>query len=283
MTRRSIACSCRTIAIAIVFAATTIGANDVQEDIVYVERDGIAVSYDVVPATEPNSAAVLVMSSGGWVSRKQPIDRVKQGFGFLLDAGYTVVPIRHRSAPEFKVPDAVADVQRAVRHVRHHADDYGIDPTRMAVMGFSSGGHLTLMIALDSDNGASSETADAVSNTSNHVTAGIAYFPPVDLENSVGPNERFPALDFDPSLATSVSPINFADAEDPPILFLHGTEDRLVPLQNSVRMHEALTNEGVESKLSVFEGEAHGIRDPAHQERARNEILAFLASHLSAN
>lgn len=283
MTRRSIACSCRALAIALVFAATTISASDVREDIVYVERDGIEVSYDVVLAAEPNSAAVLLMSSGGWFSRKQPIDRVKEGFRFLLDAGYTVVPIRHRSAPEFKVPDAVADVQHAVRYVRLHAKDYGIDAARMAVMGFSSGGHLTLMIALDSDDGSSSESGDTVSNTPNHVAAGIAYFPPVDLENSVGPNDRFPALDFDPSLATSVSPINFADAEDPPVLFLHGTEDQLVPLHNSVRMHEALTNEGVESELSVFEGEAHGIRDPAHQERARNEILAFLASHLSAN
>lgn len=283
MNRRAITCTYRILAVAIVVVATTIGANDVQEGIVYVEREGIEVSYDVVHAAEPNGAAVLLMSSGGWFSQKWPIDDVKERFGFLLDVGYTLVPIRHRSAPEFKVPDAVADVQHAVRHIRHHADDYGIHPTRMAVMGFSSGGHLTLMISLDSDDGSSAETDDAVANTPNHVAAGIAYFPPVDLENSAGPNERFPALDFDPSLATAVSPINFADAEDPPILFLHGTEDRLVPLHNSTRMHEALTNVGVESKLSVFEGEPHGFRDPAHQERARTEILAFLASHLAAN
>ncbi|MCY4130645.1 MAG: alpha/beta hydrolase [Gammaproteobacteria bacterium] len=283
MNRRPITCTCRMMAVAIVIAAATIGANDIREDIVYVEKEGVGVTYDVVPAAEPNGAAVLLMSSGGWFSRKWPVDQVKQRFGFLLDAGYTVVPVRHRSAPEFKVPDAVADVQHAVRHVRHHAANYGIDASRMAVMGFSSGGHLTLMISLDSDDGSSAETDDAVANTPNHVAAGIAYFPPVDLENSVGPNERFPALEFDPSLATSVSPINFADAEDPPILFLHGTEDQLVPLHNSTRMHEALTNVGVESKLSVFEGEAHGFRDPSHQERARTEILAFLASHLITN
>ena len=283
MSRRSITCTCRILAIAVAIVATTIAASEIREDIVYVEREGIEVSYDVVHAAEANGAAVLLMSSGGWFSRKWPIDQVKQRFGFLLDAGYTIVAIRHRSAPEFKVPDAVDDVQHAVRHIRHHADDYGINPTRMAVMGFSSGGHLTLMISLDSDDGSSAEIDDAVANTPNHVAAGIAYFPPVDLKNSVGPNERFPALEFDPSLATSVSPINFADAEDPPILFLHGTEDQLVPLHNSTRMHEALTNVGVKSKLSVFEGEAHGFRDPSHLERARNEILAFLKFHLAAN
>lgn len=275
-----IRCVC---ALTLVVATTIYGVDGVREDIVYVERDGIDVSYDVVPASEPNGAAVLLMSSGGWFSGKQPIDRVTQRFGFLLDAGYTVVPIRHRSAPDFKVPDAVADVQHAVRHVRHHAEDYGIDATRMAVMGFSSGGHLTLMIALDSDDGLVTEANDTVESTPNHVAAGIAYFPPVDLENIVGPSERFPALDFEPSLATSVSPINFADAEDPPILFLHGTADELVPLQNSTRMHEALTNVGVASQLSVFEGAGHGFREPADQERARNEILAFLTSQLSSN
>ena len=276
-------CTRCALALTVVLATTTFGSSDIQEDVVYVDRDGIEVSYDVVPAAEPNGAAVLLMSSGGWFSGKQPIDRVTEGFGFLLDAGYTLVPIRHRSAPEFKVPDAVADVQHAVRHVRHHAADYGIDPERMAVMGFSSGGHLTLMIALDSDDGSSTEPGDAIANTPNHVAAGIAYFPPVDLENIVGPNESFPALDFEPSLAMSVSPINFADAEDPPIFFLHGTADELVPLQNSTRMHEALTNVGVESKLSVFEGAGHGFREPADQARARSEILTFHASQLSVD
>lgn len=283
MNRRSITCIRSVLVLTAVVATTIFGGGGVQEDIVYVERDGLEVTYDVVPASDPNGAAVLLMSSGGWFSGKQPIDRVTERFGFLLDAGYTLVPIRHRSAPDFKVPDAVADVQHAVRHVRYHAKDYGIDAARMAVMGFSSGGHLTLMIALDSDDGTPTEGNDSVANTSNHVTAGIAYFPPVDLENIVGPSERFPALDFEPSLATSVSPINFADAEDPPILFLHGTADELVPLQNSTRMHEALASVGVESKLSVFEGAGHGFRDPADQARARSEILAFLTSQLSSN
>ena len=283
MKRRSIARLSCAVACFVAFVTLPIAADEVREDIVYVERDGVNVSYDVVPATHPNGAAVLLMSSGGWFSGKQPINRVKQGFGFLLDAGYTVVPIRHRSAPDYKVPDAVADVQHAVRHVRHHADDYGIDAARMAVMGFSSGGHLTLMISLDSDDGAATETTDPVSNTANHVAAGIAYFPPVDLKNIVGPNERFPALDFEPSLASSVSPIDFVDAEDPPILLLHGTADELVPLTNSTRMHESLSNVGAESQLSIFEGAGHGFREPADQERARKEILEFLASHLTTN
>lgn len=263
----------------VVFATLALADAHVHEDIAYVTRDGVDVTYDVVQAAEPNGGAVLLMSSGGWFSRKQPIERVTEGFGFLLDAGYTVVPIRHRSAPEFKVPDAVADVQRAVRHVRLHAAEYGIDADRMAVMGFSSGGHLTLMIALDADAG-DAAAADTVAQTANHVAAAIAYFPPVDLQQIVGPNEHFPALEFDASLAKSVSPILFADADDPPVLFLHGTADELVPLSNSERMHAALVEAGSTSELSVYEGAGHGFRDPAHLERASAEILAFLATSL---
>ena len=283
MTRRGIQIRHCLIAFSIAIVAATHASDLVHEDIVYVTRDGVDVSYDVLQAAEPNGAAVLLMSSGGWFSGKQPIERVNERFAFLLDAGYAIVPIRHRSAPEYKVPDAVADVQHAVRHVRLHADDFAIDPSRMAVMGFSSGGHLSLMIALNADEGhAGKATKKPVLATSNHVAAAVAYFPPVDLANIVGPSERFPALDFDPTLAESVSPINFADAEDPPILLLHGTEDELVPLLNSTRMHETLTAAGGTSELSIYEGAAHGFRDPDHQARARSEILAFLGTNLTA-
>ena len=265
------------------FLATSFaqGEGFTREDIVYVSRDGVDVSYDVISPENANGAAVLLMSSGGWFSQKRPIEMVTQGFRFLLDAGYTLIPIRHRSAPTFKVPDAVADVQYAVRHVRYHAEDYGINDELFATMGFSSGGHLTLMIALDSDAGeASSE--DAVAQTANHIAAAIAYFPPVDLEGIVGPSERFPALEFDPALTQDVSPINFVDADDPPVLLLHGTEDQLVTLSHSSRMQDALANAGVESTLSIFEGAGHGFRSEEHQARAQAEILEFLGTYLAA-
>lgn len=255
--------------------------NLIHNDVSYVVRDGVDVSYDVIVPTEANGAAVLLMSSGGWFSRKQPIDQVQMRFGYLLDEGYTLAAVRHRSAPVFKVPDAVADVQLAVRHIRHHADDYGIDPARFAAMGFSSGGHLTLMIALDADSGESAADDDDVASTPNHVAAAVAYFPPVDLNGITGPNDRFPALDFDAALADSVSPIKFVDAEDPPVFLLHGTDDDLVPLDNSTRIQEKLEEAGAEVKLSIFEGAGHGFRAENHRNRAQSEILAFLSEHLS--
>ena len=263
-------------------ASVAFAENTIHEDVAYVVRDGVEVSYDVVSPPEAHGAAVVLMSSGGWFSRKRPLEQIQQGFGYLLDAGFTLVAVRHRSAPEFKVPHAVADVQLAIRHIRHHAGDYGIDADRLAAMGFSSGGHLTLMIALDADRG-ETDSGDAVAATPNHVAAAVAYFPPVDLNGITGPNERFPALDFDAALANSVSPINFVDAEDPPVLLLHGTEDNLVPLSNSSRMHAKLEEVGGDVELSIFEGAGHGFREEHHNKRAQTEILTFLGAHLAGS
>ncbi len=255
----------------------------IEEDVLYRIQDDIELTYDVIPATKSNQAAVLFMASGGWFSDKQPVERVQETFEYLLSSGYTVISIRHRSAPEFKVPDAVSDVQFAARHVRYHAEQYGIDPNRLAAMGYSSGGHLALMIALDSDEGVTDSNVDSIQHASNRVAATVAYFPPVDLVGLTGPNERFPALDFDPSLAKSVSPIHFVDREDPPVLLLHGTADDLVPLDHSTRISEALEQAGVTHKLSVFEGAGHGFRNELHRKRAQSEILTFLNTHLAAN
>ncbi|MCY3839987.1 MAG: alpha/beta hydrolase [Gammaproteobacteria bacterium] len=248
-------------------------------NVVYGHKDGMALVYDVFQPAEANGASVLYMVSGGWFSGWAPPERRQRQFGYLFDAGFTVFAVQHGSAPRFKVPDAVADVRRAVRHVRMNAERFGIDPDRLGVMGGSAGGHLALMLGLASDAGDTS-AQDPVLRVSNRVQAVVAYFPPVDISKSAGPNERFPALDFDPALAPDVSPINFVSDDDPPVLMIHGDEDRLVPLSNSERMGEALDAVGVVNKVVVLAGAGHGFRG-ANRDRATNETLAFLTAQLA--
>ena len=91
-------------------------------------------------------------------------------FRFLLNEGFTVIPVRHGSSPWFKVPEALADLRRAVRHIRFNAIRHQISPERIGVWGQSAGGHLSLMLGLASDDGdASSE--DSLERTSNRVAA----------------------------------------------------------------------------------------------------------------
>ncbi|MFM7057081.1 MAG: alpha/beta hydrolase, partial [Planctomycetota bacterium] len=123
-------------------------------DVIYGHKAGMALTYDVVRPTEKtNGAVVLFMVSGGWVSIWAPPETVvrpeKKGlnlFEKIVDRGYTLVLVRHGSSPYFKVPDAVADVKLAVRHVRKQAATYGVDPQRIGVCGGSAGGHLSLVL-----------------------------------------------------------------------------------------------------------------------------------------
>ena len=261
------------------------GDTEVHADVVYGHKMGMALTFDALVPAEQNGAAVLFMVSGGWISRWSDPHQAASGegrqfgpFRALLDQGYAVLMIRHGSSPLFKVPDAVADVRRAVRYVRLHADDFGIDADRMGVFGGSAGGHLSLMLGNASDEG-NPDSEDPIEQTGNRVAAIVAYFPPVDLQGLVGPSDRFPALDFDPEKAAAISPVLFVSEDDPPTLLVHGDADQLVPLANSERIKAAFDEASVTSELIVIEGAAHGFRGEDGQ-RAASALVAWFNEHL---
>ena len=248
-------------------------------DIVYGHKAGMALTYDVFrPGENANGAGILFMISGGWFSRwTEPENRLRS-FSSMLDAGFTVFAVHHGSAPRFKVPEAYADVSRAVRHIRKHAADYGVDADRLGVTGGSAGGHLSLMLGLNSDKGTMDEK-DSLLAVSNEVAAVVAYFPPVDLRAITGPNDRFPALDYPQEQAAGISPILFADQSDPPTLLIHGDSDGLVNISNSVTMQAEFEKQGVVSKFITIPGADHGFRGEDAVE-ASNARLAWFQKHL---
>ena len=255
---------------------------------VYGHKMGMALTFDALVPADQNGAGVLFMVSGGWFSRWSDPQRIVSGdsrragaIGDLLDNGYAVFMVRHGSAPLFKVPEAVADVRRAVRYVRLNADDFGVDPDRLGVTGGSAGGHLSLMLGNASDEG-NPESDDPIEQTGNRVAAVVAYFPPVDLQGLTGPNERFPALDFDAEKATAISPVLFVSEDDPPTLLVHGDQDALVALSHSERIKAAFDEANVTSKLVVIEGAAHGFRGEDSQ-RAASALVAWFNEHLGVS
>jgi dipeptidyl aminopeptidase/acylaminoacyl peptidase len=110
----------------------------------------------------------------------------------------------------------------------------------------------------------------------------VAYFPPVDLREWVGPNDSFPALEFDPKLAESVSPLLHVTSDDPPTLLIHGDKDDLVKLDNSERILAVLEKEKVPCELIVIEGAGHGF--PGDMGRRASEALVdWFDKHLAAS
>jgi acetyl esterase/lipase len=276
----------------VICVGTTARADDeykITPDVVYGHKAGMALTFDVIQPKKPNGAGVLFMMSGGWFSfwvppegliSPQAPDMFKH-FREIVDSGYTLFIIRHGSAPQFKVPEAVADVRRAVRFVRLNANKYDVDPKRLGVYGGSAGGHLSLMLGTTSDAGTTA-APDEVDRASSRVAAVVSYFPPVDLREWVGPNDQFPALEFDPQIADSVSPVLHVTPDDPPTLLIHGDKDDLVKLDNSERILTVFKKEKVPCELMVIEGAGHGF--PGEQgKRASEKLVQWFDKYLAAD
>ena len=256
------------VTIALLFTSASFAELSIKSDVVYGHKDGMALVYSGLQPENANGAAIVFMVSGGWVSRWSPAQRYARRFDDMLDAGFTVIPVNHGSAPRYRVPEAYADVSRAIRHIKLHAQQLGIDPDRICVTGGSAGGHLSLMLGLDSDAGISGDR-DEVMRQGNDVAAIVAYFPPVDLREITGPNDRFPALDFEQSKAAAISPILHADPSDPPTLLIHGDADTLVDISNSVDMQAEFEKQHITSEFITIPGAGHGFRgDDATQAAA---------------
>ena len=242
---------------------------DVIPDVVYGHKDGMALTFDIFkPKTHTNGAAIIFMVSGGWVSNYVPPNQALPRYQELLDAGFTVITLRHGGSPKYLIPEIVADVRRGVRFIRYNAKSWGIDPNRLGVYGGSAGGHLSLMIGLASDNGDPAAKEDFMKE-SDRVAAVVAYFPPVDLRllaRGLNPPpsgtvlDRFPALNFEKERAADFSPIVFVTSDDPPTLLIHGDKDQLVNISNSQIIFDALKKNNVKTDFITIPGADHGFR-----------------------
>ncbi len=255
---------------------------DVGQDVIYGHKAGMALTFDVVtPRENSNGIGLLCMMSRGWNSEWTPTDEMmrqsaisKGRFASVVEEGFTLFLVWHGSSPQFKVPDAVSDVRRAVRYIRHHANDFGVDPNKLGVFGASAGGHLALMLGTTADDG-KADADDPIERESSRVAAVVAYFPPVDLRTLAGPNTQVPALDFDEAQAEDVSPVAHVTSDDAPALMVHGDLDETVPISQSEEMLKALKAAGVDAELLIIQGAGHAFRGPDAGKAAAAQVDWF--------
>src|SRR6187401_2898023 len=108
-----------------------------QVDVIYGRKPGLALTMDVfTPKEKANGAAVIWVVSGGWVSSH---DNINPGIPTeLTKRGYTVFAVVHGSQPKYTIPEVLQDMHRAVRYIRYHAKDYGVDPEKLGIFGGSA-------------------------------------------------------------------------------------------------------------------------------------------------
>jgi acetyl esterase/lipase len=255
--------------VAVLSLGTAAAQAEVIRNVVYGQKDGLAMVMDVYkPDTGANGAAVAYMISGGWMSSLPMQNAYESMFVPLVNAGYTVFAVRHGSSPRYNVLEAWGDVSTAFQFIGNNAASYGVDPSRIGVSGISAGGHLSLMLGLSTD-------AQA-----HRPAAVVAYMPPTDLRGMTGPNDNFPALNFASDLAPTVSPVDFASAGDPPVLLVHGDADELVNIRHSERMYEALKAADITSEFIVIPGAPHGLFTGEGGVTAANALRGWFDQHL---
>lgn len=263
-------------------------AVSVRPDVVYGHKDGLALTFDVLTPKQPNGAGVLFLQSGGWYSGWTEPKNLIPASRPLLDKGFTVFIVRHGSAPKFAVPEAVADVRRCVRFIRMTAKDYGVDAERLGALGGSAGGHLALMLATTSDDGAPN-AKDEVLKHSSRIAAAVSLYPPTDLRNWVNdPPEAIkkipslkPPLTFDAAKESDVSPILHVTANDAPTLLIHGDKDELVPISHSQNIIAVMEKEKMVGELVVIEGAAHGFNQQQNTQQVLPAMVGWFEKHLA--
>ena len=243
------------------------------DGVVYGTRNGQPLTLDVVRPSRPNGLGVVLVASGGWKSAKAG-DTPVWLMAPLLRRGYTIFVVCHISQPGASVMEIIEDVHRGVRFIRHHADEYGVDPSQIGVTGGSAGGHLSLMLATGGGPGPAA-SADPIDRESSAVQAVAIFYPVTDLLNlgnstenpgDGGPPKSFVKA-FGPDatqmavwqeIGRECSPIYQITDRLPPILIYHGDADTLVPLEQSERFRQRALAHGQDVQIVVHRGGKHG-------------------------
>lgn len=205
--------------------------------------------------------AVMYVHGGGWNSGARNNDRAT--VDRLARAGYVGVNVDYRLVPEGAFPAAVQDVFCALAFIRERADELGINPERVAVMGHSAGAHLIGMVAVAADVPELQDLA-CPSGKTGAPGAAISVAGPMDLHRLGGaPTAAFVGASYDaaPETWAAASPINHVDAGEPPFLFVHSKQDLIVPIEQSEVMRIALRSAGNDVSILRLEGGGHVLGD----------------------
>ena len=215
---------------------------------------------------------VIWIHGGGWrKGNKASVSRQM----FLLENGFALASVNYRLSHHDKFPAQIHDCKAAIRYLKKHAAEYGIDNKRIGVWGSSAGGHLVALVGTSGDV-SKLEGNLGVKDVSSKVDAVCDFFGPTDFSKLVDrpPNPNLHTTDprmqtiprmlgglitEKPELARLASPVTHVTKNDPPFLIMHGDKDPLVPLQQSVLFHELLQRTGVTSELIIVPDAGHGF------------------------
>ena len=251
-----------------------------------------------VPRTKEKKPAVLYFPGGGFTSADH--EKFLEMRYALARAGYAVAACEYRAVPN-KFPALLEDAKAAVRWMREHASEFGVDADRIGLLGDSAGGYVVQMAG--ATNGEKNWDVGDFKEVSSDVQAVVSIYGISDLTTigeGIG-NENVHAsaavtealllngpafkdfagasVNADPQKAKAASPIGHVDGTEPPFLLMHGSGDKVVSPLQSKKMFEALQNKKVEAEYVLVRGAEHGDL-PWYQPGVISRVVNFFDRHL---
>ena len=221
-----------------------------------------------VSTTIPATGSAMILCPGGRYGQlvMKPIGPIVE---WLNSLGIKAFVLKYRlGTNSYRHPVMLEDAQRAIRYVRAHAADYGIDPHRIGIMGFSAGGHLAAATGTRVAE-AQPRSGDPLDRVSSRPDLMVLLYPVITMgpmthvpsrDNLLGPNPSQELID-------ETSNEKHVTSETPPTFLAQGANDAKVPVENSLMFAEALRRAGVPFELHIFEKGKHGFglkqEDPA--------------------
>ena len=260
----------------------------VYRDVAYVTDGHARQKLDLyVPDTGENLPLIIWVHGGAWRGGSKEHYNPME----YLKSGYAGASINYRLSQHAVFPAQIEDVKAAVRWLRANAETYRLDPNRFAAWGSSAGGHLVAMLGTAGDV-KEFEVGENL-EVSSEVQAVVDYFGPMDFlqmdahrlpdglvhDAPDSPESQLvggPIQEHKDRVARA-NPVTYVSKDDPPMLIIHGDQDKLVPYHQSVLLKNALEGAGVAVTLYKVEGGGHGwFKDPKVPELTK----AFLEQHL---
>ncbi len=271
---------------------SSVAGAPIFQDLPYVRGGSSEQRLDLVLPAPPNPArppapVIVWIHGGSWDHGSHHGNPAAA----MAGRGYAVASIGYRLSAQARYPSQIEDCRAAIRWLRAHAVEYSLDPERIGVWGVSAGGHLAALLGT----AALEKRFDVGENLDQPTTVQcvIDSFGPSDLLHWGDP--PVPAYLDAPDtpvarllggrvrdhaeLARIASPVTFVDRRSAPFLILHGQNDPIVPVQQSVVLDAALRRAGVESTLVVVPGAGHGGSVFADG-RYLVQMAAFMDRHL---
>jgi len=232
-------------------------------------------------ARDVRSPAVLIIHGGGWTKGDKGASREFNIGTTLAMKGYVGLSINYVLATKDKAtwPQNLHDCKTAVRWLRRNAERLQIDPDHIGVIGGSAGGHLAAMITLTGpDDGLDPAAPDG--KISCKVQCGVNMYGPGDLTESRGLETIGKSRESAPEVYKAFSPVTYVDKNDAPLLILHGTADKIVPVKQAEMLAAAMKKVGARHELLIIEGAPHTFDLQPKERDLRPVVVGFFDKYL---